>query len=91
MLVPNFSASLPLPSPMELDKRTSGDGYGGSGDAGGFPWRHSHIKLNQGAFRGNPPVSLVTPVSLLVGFPDKQPSAFVKGTWRKPHRIETHK
>ena len=31
----------------------------------------SHIKLSQGAFRGNPPVSLVPPVSLLVGFPDK--------------------
>ena len=30
----------------------------------------SHIKLSQGAFRGNPPVSLVPPVSLLIGFPE---------------------
>ena len=36
----------------------------------------SHIKLAQGAlcitcaFRGNPPVSLVPPISLLVGFPE---------------------
>ena len=30
----------------------------------------SHIKLSQGAFRENPPVSLVPPVSVLVGFPD---------------------
>ena len=37
---------------------------------GGFPWRISHIKLSQGAFRRNPPGSLV-PVSLLVGFPDR--------------------
>ena len=30
----------------------------------------SHIiKLSQDAFRGNPPVSFVPPVSLLVGFP----------------------
>ena len=31
----------------------------------------SHIKLSQGAFRGNPPVSLVPPVFLLVGFPEQ--------------------
>ena len=30
----------------------------------------SHIKFRQGAFRGNPPVSLDLFVSLLVGFPD---------------------
>ena len=30
----------------------------------------SHLKLSQSAFRGNPPVSLVPFVSLLVGFPD---------------------
>ena len=43
----------------------------GSGDMGGFQFGAiSHIKLSQGAFRGNPPVSLIPPVSLLVGFPD---------------------
>ena len=30
----------------------------------------SHIKLSQGAFRGNPPGSLLPPVSLQVGFPE---------------------
>ena len=30
----------------------------------------SRIKLSQGAFREIPPVSLVPPVSLLVGFPE---------------------
>ena len=34
-------------------------------------WRHfPFFKPSQGAFRGNPPVSLVPSVSLLVGFPD---------------------
>ena len=37
---------------------------------GGFPGAISHITLSQGAFRGNPPASLVPPVSLLVGFPE---------------------
>ena len=48
-------------------KRTSGDteGAGIWGDSIGTI---SHIKLSQGAFRGNPPLSLVAPVSLLVGF-----------------------
>ena len=52
-----------------LDKQTSGDteGAGIWADSLGAI---SHIKLSQGAFRGNPPVSLVPPVSLLVGFPD---------------------
>ena len=45
-------------------------GYGGSGDRGDSLGAISHIKLSQGAFRGNPPVSLVPPVSLLDGFPD---------------------
>ena len=39
---------------------------------GGLPWHH-YIKLSQGAFRGNAPVSLVPFVSLLVGFPDSTP------------------
>ena len=38
----------------------------------GFPWRHFPYQTWSSAFRGNPPVSLVPPVSLLVGFPDKQ-------------------
>ena len=52
-----------------MDKRTSGDteGAGIWGDSLGAM---SHIKLSQGAFRENPPVSLVPPVSLLVGFPE---------------------
>ena len=52
-----------------LDKRTSGDtkGAGIWGDSLGAI---SHIKLSQDAFRGNPPVFLLPPVSLLVGFPD---------------------
>ena len=55
---------------------------------GGFPWRHSHIKLRQGAFR--PPVSLVPPVSLLVGFPEQvelvldQHSSFRAQSARRP-------
>ena len=55
-----------------LDKRTSGDTEGTRiwGDSLGAI---SHIKLSQGAFRGNPPVSLVPPVSLLVGFPESHP------------------
>ena len=40
---------------------------GGLGDSLGAI---SHIKHSQGAFRGNPPVFLVPPVSLPVGFPD---------------------
>ena len=44
---------------------------------GGFPWRISQIKLSQGAFEGNPPVSLVPPVSLLVGFPAFTKTRFV--------------
>ena len=44
----------------------------------------SHIKLSQGAFRGNPPVSLVPPVSLLVGFPDKGVSA--PNLWQRMKR-----
>ena len=52
---------------METNKR----GYGGSRDMGGFQLGAiSHIKLRQGAFRGDPPISLVPPVSLPVGFPD---------------------
>ena len=49
-------------------KGTSGDTEGARiwGDSLGAI---SHIKLSQGAFTGNPPVSLVPPVSLLVGFP----------------------
>ena len=51
-----------------LDKRTSGDT---EVDREGFQLgAFFHIKLSQGAFRGNPPVSLVPPVSLLVGFPE---------------------
>ena len=42
-------------------------GIRGSGDTLGAI---SHIKLSQGAFNGNPRVSLVPPVSLLVGFPE---------------------
>ena len=51
------------------DKRTSGDTERAEiwGDSLGAV---SRIKLSPGAFRGNPPVSLVLPVSLLVGFPD---------------------
>ena len=40
-----------------LDKRTSGDTEG-AGIWGDAPGAISHIKLSQGAFRGNPPVSL---------------------------------
>ena len=47
--------------PYVLDKRTSRDT-----ERAGL----SHIKLSQGAFRGNPPVSLVPLISLLVGFPE---------------------
>ena len=36
----------------------------------------SHIN-SQGAFRGNPPVSLVLPVSLLVGFPETNAPPFL--------------
>ena len=49
--------------------QTNKRGYGGSGDMGDSLGTISHIKLSQGAFRGNPPVSLVPPVSLLAGFP----------------------
>ena len=52
---------------------------------GKFPWRHN-IKLDQGAFGGNPPVSLVPPVSLLVGFPGLEeglPSKRTRGS--NPH------
>ena len=54
----------------DFDKQTSGDteGAGIWGDSLGAI---SHIKLIQGAFRGNPPISLVPPVSLLVGFPER--------------------
>ena len=36
---------------------------------GGIPLGPCPIKLSQGAFRGNPPVSLIPPISLLEGFP----------------------
>ena len=51
-----------------MDKRTSGDAEGAGiwGDSLGAISR----KVCPGAFRGNPPVSLVPPVSLLVGFPE---------------------
>ena len=42
-----------------LDKRTSG----GSGDMGDSLGAISHIKLSQGAFRGNPPIFLVPCIS----------------------------
>ena len=56
---------------VDLIGQTNRRGYGGSGDMGGIPLGPFPIKLSQGVFRGNPPVSLVSPVSLLVGFPDK--------------------
>ena len=51
--------------------RANKRGCGGSGNiwGGDSLGAIAHIKL-QGAFRGNPPVSLVPPVSLPVGFPD---------------------
>ena len=45
--------------------RTSGDTEG-AGIWGDSPWHHFPIKLRQGEFVGNPPLSLVAPVSLLV-------------------------
>ena len=42
-----------------LDERTSGDTEG-AGICGDSLGAISHIKLSQGAFRGNPPVSLVS-------------------------------
>ena len=48
-----------------LDKRTSGDTEG-AGIWGNSLGAISHIKLNQAAFGGSSPVSLVPPVSLLV-------------------------
>ena len=49
--------------------QTNKRGYG-AGIWGDSLGAISQIKLSQGAFRGNPPVSLV-PLSLLVGFPDE--------------------
>ena len=68
--------SLHLPSTCQGDQPKVGQknkrGYEGSGDRGGDSLGTiSHIKLDQGAFRGNPPVSLVPPVSLLVVCPEK--------------------
>ena len=61
-------------TPLCLDNRTSRDTEraGIWGDSLGTI---SHIKLSLGAFRGNPPVSLVPRVSLLVDFPDMPPEA----------------
>ena len=47
----------------------------------------SHIKLSQGAFRGNPPVSNWFPL-LLVGFPDScQPATPPLPTRHAVHRL----
>ena len=71
LLTPTHSLTSPCTVNLMqlLDKRTSKDteGAGIWGDSLGAIF---HIKLSQGAFRGNPPVSLVLPVSLLVGFPE---------------------
>ena len=55
-------------SPAEIGQTNKRDteGAGIWGDSLGAI---SHIKRSQGAFRGDPPVSLVAPVSLIVGFP----------------------
>ena len=45
---------------------------------GGFPWRHFPY---QDAFKGNPPVSLVPPVSLLVGFPAQRYGTRPRGSF----------
>ena len=57
----------------------------GAGMWGDSLGANSHIKLSQGARRGNPPISLIPPVSLLVGFPDLPLSehvAFPSPRWR---------
>ena len=48
--------------------QTNKRGHEGVGIQGDSLGANSHIKLS--AFRGNPPVSLATPVSLLAGFPE---------------------
>ena len=59
----------PSRNAMNLDKRTSGD-MEGAGIWGDSLAAVSHIKLSQDAFSGNPPVSLVAPMSLLMSTQD---------------------
>ena len=56
---------------------------------GGIPLAPCPIKLSQGAFRGNPPVSLVPPVSLLAGFTEQGwPTAKSKPTLFKLYELQ---